>query len=65
MTTWSERTTESTSWNPRTKPSIYIAPLQDAYVVVHDEDNEVVYIISNTWQEVVFTAWTTRPVLND
>lgn len=64
-TTWTERTEVSTNRTPRKKPSIYIAPLQDAYVIVHNEDNEIVYIISNTWEEVVFTDWTTRPVLND
>jgi hypothetical protein len=46
-TTWSERVKPTTNWNERKKPEIYIAPLQDAYRIVHDEKDQIIYIISN------------------
>jgi hypothetical protein len=46
-TNWSERTKPTTNWNERKKPEIYIAPLQDAYRIVHNEDDQIIYIISN------------------
>ena len=65
MTTWTERSEVSTNREPRKKPVIFIAPLQDAYRIVHNEDDQVIYIISDTWQEVNANKWTPRPVLND
>ena len=46
-TNWSEREKPTSNWSERQKPIIYIAPLQDAYRIVRDEDNEIIYIISN------------------
>ena len=46
-TTWQERVKPTTNWNERKKPEIYIAPLQDAYRIVHNEDDKIIYIISN------------------
>lgn len=76
MTTWTSRTNptttrsprdnETTNREPRKRPSIYIAPLEWVNdVIVHDEDDEIIYIISNTWKEVIITSWTARPVLDD
>ena len=65
MTTWTERNEVNTNREPRQRPIIYIAPLQDAYRIVHNEDNEIIYIISDTWQAVMMTQWTPRPVLDD
>ena len=65
MTTWTERDTVTTSWTARNKPTIFIAPLQDAYREVHNEDDEVIYIISTEWKEIASTVWTARPVLDD
>ena len=48
MTTWTERSEVSTNREPRKKPVIFIAPLQDAYRIVHNEDDQVIYIISDT-----------------
>ena len=75
MTTWTSRTNptttrsprdnETTNREPRKRPSIYIAPLEWVNGIVHDEEDEVIYIISNTREEVVITTWTPRPVLDD
>ena len=46
-TNWSERVKPTTNWNERKKPEILIEPLQDAYTEVADEDNEIIYIISD------------------
>ena len=59
-TTWQERVKPTTNWNERKKPEIYIAPLQDAYRIVHNEDDKIIYIISNEWQPVAITKWTAR-----
>lgn len=59
-TTWTVRVQVTTSWDGRKKPEILIEPLQDAYTEVADEDNEVIYIISNEWKAVAITNWTTR-----
>ena len=66
MTTLTEREEVTTSWSPRTKPTIYIAPLEWVNdVIVHDEDDEVIYIISNEWKLIPATFWNPRPVLDD
>jgi hypothetical protein len=46
-TNWSERTKPTTNWNGRQKPIIFAAPLQDSYRIVRDQNNEIIYIISN------------------
>ena len=46
-TTWKVRVQVTTTWEGRKKPEILIEPLQDAYTEVADEDNEVIYIISD------------------
>ena len=65
MTSRTPRNTITTDWVGRWKPIMYIAPLQDAYRKVHDQDNKVIYIISNSWKEVPATKWQERPVLNN
>lgn len=62
-TTRTARLTVTTSWSERVKPLIYIAPLQDAYRKVHDQDNEVIFIISSEWKPTVLTQWTPRPTI--
>ena len=47
VTTWTARIRPTTNWTGRIKPLIYIAPLQDAYRKVHDQNNEIIYIISS------------------
>lgn len=47
-TSWTPRATVTTDRVGRRRPIMYIAPLQDAYRKVHDQDNKVIYIISNT-----------------
>ena len=46
-TTWTVRVQVTTTWDGRKRPEILIEPLQDAYTEVADEDNEIIYIISN------------------
>jgi hypothetical protein len=46
-TTWTVRVQVTTTWVGRKKPEILIEPLQDAYTEVADEDNEIIYIISD------------------
>ena len=46
-TTWTQRVEVTTTWGGRKKPEILIEPLQDAYTEVADEDNEIIYIISD------------------
>ena len=65
MTTWTERDEVNTTWTERKQPTIYIAPLEWVNWIVHDEDDEVIYIISDEWNLVGLTNWTPRPVLND
>lgn len=59
-TTWTVRVQVTTTWEGRKKPEILIEPLQDAYTEVADEDNEVIYIISNEWKAIPTTQWTAR-----
>lgn len=60
-TTWGERVKPETSWGERLKPITYKTPLEDAYRIVHDEDNEVIYILANSWKLIPATFWGTRP----
>ena len=64
-TTWGERVKPETSWGERVKPVTYKTPLEDAYRKVHDENNEIIYILANSWKMIPATFWKTRPVLND
>ena len=64
-TTWGERVKPETSWGERVKPVTYKTPLEDAYRKVHDENNEIIYILANSWKLIPATFWKTRPVLND
>ena len=59
-TTWTERSEVSTAWSERTKPLIYISPLEDAYTEVYDEEDELIYIICNDGKAVALTNWTAR-----
>ena len=66
MATRTEREEVTTSWYSRNRPTIYIAPLEWVNdVIVHDEDDEVIYIISNEWKLIPATFRTPRPVLDD
>ena len=65
MTNWTERDEVQTNRWERTKPLTHMAPLEDAYVTVHDEDNDIIYILANSWKVIPATFWKTRPVLND
>ena len=59
-TTWTVRVQVTTTWEGRKKPEILIEPLQDAYTEVADEDNEIIYIISDEWNPIVLTNWKPR-----
>ena len=59
-TTWTVRVQVTTTWEGRKKPEILIEPLQDAYTEVADEDNEIIYIISDEWKPVAMTNWKPR-----
>lgn len=59
-TTWTVRVQVTTTWDGRKKPEILIEPLQDAYTEVADEDNEVIYIMSNEWKAIAMTNWKPR-----
>lgn len=60
VTTRASRVRPTTDWIARKKPIIYIAPLQDAYRKVHDQNNKVIYIISNTGKPVSLIDWKAR-----
>ena len=60
-TTWGERVKPETSWGERVKPITYKTPLEDAYRIVHDEDDEIIYILANSWKLIPATFWGTRP----
>ena len=62
-TNWSERTKPTTNWGERVKPMIYAAPLQDAYRIVHDQDNEIIYILVNEWEPIPTTRWKKRKTI--
>jgi len=60
-TSWGERVKPETSWGERVKPITYKTPLEDAYRIVHDENNEIIYILANSWKLIPATFWGTRP----
>ena len=60
-TTWGERVKPETSWGERSRPITYKTPLEDAYRKVHDEDDEIIYILANSWKLIPATFWGTRP----
>jgi hypothetical protein len=37
-----------------------MTPLQDAYRMVHDEDDEIIYILANSWKMIPATFWKAR-----
>jgi hypothetical protein len=59
-TTWNTRTPPETSWWERLRPITFETPLQDAYTEVADEDNEVIYILADTWHPIPATFWKER-----
>ena len=69
-TTWEERvkpTTNrwqrvkpTTNWNERKKPEIYMSPLQDAYRIVHDQNDKIIYILASSGKLMPATFWTAR-----
>ena len=61
-TSWALRTEVETSWAGRLRPILYKAPLQDAYRIVHDQDDRIVYILTNSGTEIPGTFRKTRPV---
>ena len=63
-TSWAARTGVETGWSGRNRPMIYKAPLQDAYRKVHDQDNRIIYILTNSWIEIPWTFWKTRPLVS-
>ena len=65
MTERQERLSVTTDWDGRDIPTDYYAELQDAYWIVHDEDNEIVYIYSSSWTAIPWTRWTTRPLISN
>lgn len=65
MTQRDERTSVSTTWDERDKPVAYISPLEDAYRIVHDEDDEVIYIYTETGKAVIGTLRTSRPLISN
>lgn len=63
-TEWATRISYETDWEKRNRPITYEAPLQDAYRIVHDEDDRIIYILSNTWHLIPGTFWKTRPLVS-
>lgn len=71
MTTWGARIKPNTTWGAREKvdtsrdgrnrPITYKTPLEDAYRIVHDEDNEIIFILANSWKLIPATFWSARP----
>ena len=60
-TDWWQRTQPDTSWDIRVRPITYMTPLQDAYTEVTDEDDEIIYILADSWKLIPATFWKTRP----
>ena len=60
-TTWTSRTPVTTDWIGRRRPLMYIAPLQDAYRKVHDQNNKIIYILANSGKLIPATFWSERP----
>ena len=59
-TNWGQRKAVETDWDGRIRPITYMAPLQDAYRMVHDEDDEIIYILANSWKMIPATFWKAR-----
>ena len=60
MTVREERLSVTTEWGWRDRPLTYMTPLEDAYTEVADEDNEVIYILANSWKLIPATFWKER-----
>lgn len=60
MTEREERISVTTDWGSRVRPLTYMTPLQDAYTEVADEDDEVIYILANSWKLIPATFWKER-----
>lgn len=54
-TTWWKRIDVDTDWDWRIRPITYMTPLQDAYTLVADENDEVIYILANEWKQIPAT----------
>ena len=63
-TSWALRTEVETSWAGRLRPTLFKAPLQDAYRKVHDQDNRIIFILTTSWEEIPGTFWKTRPLVS-
>jgi hypothetical protein len=59
-TSWWERLRPETDWWARLRPITYMTPLQDAYTEVADEDDEVIFILANSWKLIPATFWKER-----
>jgi hypothetical protein len=59
-TSWWERLRPETDWWARLRPITYMTPLQDAYTEVADEDDEIIFILANTWHPIPATFWKER-----
>lgn len=64
-TTWTSRIKPTTNWDARKRPVVYALPLEWVNGIVHDENNEIIYILGNNGKEIPLTKWTPRPVLNN
>lgn len=62
-TNWGERAEVTTDWDWRTRPVTYMTPLEDAYTEVADEDNEIIYILADTWKLIPATFWKKREAI--
>lgn len=60
-TNWEQRWAVETDWDGRVRPITYMTPLQDAYTEVADEDDEIIYILADSWKLIPATFWKTRP----
>jgi hypothetical protein len=54
-TSWWERVSPDTDRSWRLRPITYMTPLEDAYTEVADEDNEIIYILANSWKAIPAT----------
>jgi hypothetical protein len=59
-TTWDQRLSPDTDWWERSRPLTYMTPLEDAYTEVADEDDEIIYILANSWHLIPATFWKER-----
>ena len=58
-----QRENVETDWDSRIRPITYMTPLQDAYTIVADEDDEIIYILADSWKEIPATFWQKRPTI--